>query len=206
MVFDRLLLRLRPRDGVSASLESLATGIDLAAFPPEADPPPPVAGVGRRERPVGGGEDVVLAAMSEKVLHAWLQNRHQTLYPLSLNFRVLREEQQETLAGLLAIALLAGRPVRDLTGESDRLRGWLTSVGAGAATLAIFQNALEAPPSLGHQLERIVAQDVAAYAYVIGIIASDARFPATLRFLDYLEARLDLPTAVVRSAARRYGR
>ncbi|WP_428395595.1 hypothetical protein [Lichenicoccus sp.] len=205
MLLDRLMLRLRPRDGAASSLESLATGIDIDAFEPAPPLPTPTNAGGRRER-AAGGEDALIASLSEKVLHAWLQNRHQTLYPLSLNFRTLRQEQQETLAGMLAIALRAGPAARDLTGEPERLRDWLKSVGAGGAALDALERAIAEPPSLSRQLELVIEQDLAAYAYVMGIVASDARYDATLRFLDYLEARLDLPTAVVRSAARRYRR
>lgn len=204
MFFDRMLARLIQRDGAPSASEDLAPGVEPAAVavPPDDE----LTHRGRRERAIDDGEDALINVIAAKVLHGWLQNRRQTLYPLTLNFRMLAVEKQATLARLLAIASLAGRSAKESNEDSERGRSWLASVGADAMAVGAFNLAFYDPPALSRTLESALAQDLAAYAYVVGLIASDTRSPSSLRFLDYLEARLELPTALIRSATRKYRR
>jgi hypothetical protein len=206
MFLTRLFRRTQPSDGASPALETAATGISPGfldgAAAAEREPAP----AGRRDRAQGGGDDALLQAVSAKILHGWLQNRHQTLYPLTLNFRVLRAEQSRVVAHMLATSLLCARPGAAVDLSAKPARVWLTSLGADAATVAAFDTALDHTPPLHAVLEQVIAQDVAVYAYVAGLIAADPRYPAGARYLDYLQAWLELPTSIVRSASRRYGR
>ena len=145
-------------------------------------------------------------ALAQKLLHAWLQNRHQTLVPLTLNFRVLSAEQRAAVFGVLAALLFAGRPQADAEAAIPAMRSKLGGLGADASGLAALEQALQAPPPLHLALERAQSLDLAVYAYVMALMASDPRYPASLLFCDVLQARFDLPSAVVRSATRRYRR
>ncbi len=200
-VLDRLFIGFgrRPDDPASASV--------AAALPPEGSDVIDAsvsAAQGRRDRSLDDGSQHLLNGIAEKVLHAWLQNRHQTLYPLTVNLRLLSAPQSAVLADWMAVALLSGRvPTAD---DVQSARKWLAGAGADAATLDGFAAALAAPPALSSTLARIIKHGVGPHAYVLGLIALDPADAATTPFLDYVAARLGLPTSVVRSAIRRYRR
>ena len=182
---------------VHSALTDLAGTLE-PAIPDPAQRPRVVQG--RRDRVLADGPQIVAEGLAEKVLHGWLQNRHQTLFPLTVNLRSLRPEQGEVLAQWLAVAALATHE----TGQTAR--DWLASVGANAALVARFDTALADPPPLHTALGNVAHSGLAAYAYVAALVATDPRDPATSPFLDYVAARLALPTTVVRSAVRRYRR
>jgi len=119
LFLSRLLKRQQPSDGAAAALETVATGISPAfldaAREPEAMPER------RRERVSGSGDDMLVQALSSKILHGWLQNRHQTLYPLTLNFRNLRPEQGKAVAQFLAASLLCNCAAS----TAETMRAWL---------------------------------------------------------------------------------
>jgi uncharacterized membrane protein YebE (DUF533 family) len=159
----------------------------------------------RRPRPLASpGAVVVAESLGAKVLHAWLQNRHQTLYPLAVNFRTIEPGQAALLAQMMAVALLADAPPLD-PAQAEAAAAWLRSVGADDAAQAALRAALEAPPPLSRLLHEVQQADAAAYAYVVAL-AAGGRDLASRLFLDYLAARLGLPASVVRSANRRYRR
>ena len=199
-IFGCLFQGQTARDGASAVLEAVATGVAPAMLD-AASTAPVIAG--RRERALAGGERVLMDSMAEKLLHGWLQNRHQTLFPLTVNLRTLDAGRAATLARWTAVAVLA---TRDATDDARDMRGWLESVGADAITLAALDDAIAGPPALDRILVAIADQGLAAYAYIAALIATDPRDPATPPFLDYVAARLALPSTLVRSATRRYRR
>ena len=140
--------------------------------------------------------------LAAKILHGWLQNRHQTLFPLTVNLRSLTREQAAVLAEWTAVAALATRPSNGDAQARAAAREWLGSVGADAAVIAVLDQALTAPPPLHRALAAMAGHGLAAYAFVAALVAADPRDPATAPFLDYVAARLALPTTVI-SAARR---
>ncbi len=149
---------------------------------------------------------MIMDALGQKVMHGWLQNRHQTLVPLTLNLRVLSDPQRALIAGALAGLLLAGRPRAEAMAVSPALRKWLEELGGDPASVAEFDRALSDPPSLDRILEATLELDVPVYAYMASLIASDPRFPASVLLSDVLQARFELGTGVVRSVMRRYRR
>ena len=169
----------------------------------EVAPPEPAS---RRERGANAGSAMVDEALAQKLLHAWLQNRHQTLVPLTLNFRVLSEAQRELIVGAMAALLLAGRPRAEAEAAQPALREWLAGMKAEPGVVAAFDAAMLAPPPLDQVMDRALALDVTVFVFVAALAASDARFPASLLLCDVLEARFELPSAVARSAIRRYRR
>lgn len=182
--------RLAGRDGAVPAPEA---AIPLAAA--LAAPPPP------------GGQAMLREAVLAKVLNGWLQNRHQVLFPLSVNLATLDLERRATLARITAIALLADDDQTPAHDEREaRARRWLAAAGADPATLAALDTALADPPATSRTLDAVAAQDLAPYAYVAALVALDTRDAAGLHFTEYLAARLALPATLVRSANRRYRR
>ncbi|HJS87936.1 MAG TPA: DUF533 domain-containing protein, partial [Acetobacteraceae bacterium] len=148
---------------------------------------------------------VIAESLSEKVLHGWLQNRHQTLYPLTVNLRALQPSHAILLAQVTAVALLAGTEAPEAE-DVEAVSSWLGTVGGDGATDAALRAALRAPPALSVLLHDVQQANLTAYAYVVALVAGVSRDPAGALFLDYLAARLGLPTNVARSANRRYRR
>ncbi len=204
MFLGSLLKREQPSDGAAAALETVATGISPAfldaAIEAEAMPER------RRDRVSGSGEDMLVQALSAKILHGWLQNRHQTLYPLTLNFRVLRPEQGKAVVQLLAASLLCNCLVGNAETTAKAMRAWLASLNADADMLQCFNDALADPPPLHALLDEVISLDMAVYGYVAVLVALDARDKASARYLEFLQARFDLPISITRSAQRRFQR
>ena len=172
-------------------------GGDLEAAQPEPAPR------GRRDRPVVA-DDPNTAVLAQKVLHAWLQNRHQTLFPLTVNLRGLVAAQVVALAELMAIAARAAGAPDPVS--IDRSRAWFAQVGADAAGLSAFDAAQEAVPAMHPVIAAMRDGGLAATGYVAALVAIEQRDPAAAPFLEYLATRLGLPATVLRSAHRRYGR
>jgi len=192
------------RDGQAAELEAHATGFSPAALEAGVVPAAP-AGQGRRQRPLALPRAVIAESLSEKILHGWLQNRHQTLYPLTVNLRALDPPRVALLARVMAVALLAGTAAPSAE-RVEAASSWLGGVGGDEAARAALRAALEAPPASSVLLYGIQQANLTAYAYVVALVAAPSRDPAGALFLDYLAARLGLPAEVVRSANRRYRR
>lgn len=198
------LFRRGEPDGSAPELVAIATEASIAGLSHlEADAG---SASGRRDRVADAGSDVVAEAIGTKLLHSWLQNRHQTLMPLSLNLAVMAPRQREGLARILASMLLAGRPAAEAGEAAPALRSWLAGLGADAAALESFDRALDAPLPLNVVFEVAQADELTIHAYVATLVASDARFPVSVMLCDMVQARFDLPTAMVRSAIRRYRR
>ena len=161
---------------------------------------------GRRERLADAGAADVAEALGAKVLHGWLQNRHQTLMPLSLNLAIMQPEQRAGLARILASLLLAGRPAADAVEFAPVLRNWLAGLSADLDVLSSFDAAIETPLPLNVVFETALTYELTIYTYVAALMASDARYPVSVMLCDVVQARFDLPTAMVRSAVRRYRR
>ncbi len=231
-LIERLLTRRATRSGSDDQIVGHVTGItptmlDSAALagvlPPGGILPPGGVGgdgaaggdatgvtdlpvVGRRGRGLDRAETVLHDQVAQKILGYWLQNRHQVLFPLTVNFRSIEPAQRALLARWMAVALLAGHLA---AGDHDRLaaREWLASVGADTDTLGMFALALDETPPLHAVLHAVQATPgLAAYAYVVALIALGQRELTSQFFLEYLAARLALPSNVVRSANRRYRR
>ena len=186
------LFRRAQTDDASPQLEADVT----------VDPP----ALGRRERITDAGSDFVIEALGGKLLHSWLQNRHQTLMPLSLNMALMSPRQRQGLARILASMLLAGRPAADASEAAPGLRAWLAGLGADDAVLIDFDQALETPLPLNVMFETALADELMIYAYVATMMASDTRFPVSVMLCDMVQARFNLPPALVRSAIRRFRR
>ena len=101
--------------------------------------------------------------------------------------------------------LLAVTP--DKAEARNATRNWLAGVGADTPALDAYDGAFEAAPSLGTLLLAIASTPgFSGTAYVAALVALGQREPAARFFLEFVAARLGLPSTVVRSANRRFGR
>lgn len=193
------------QDGTATALEAHATGIgpvlpDLRSDLGKGDR----GGImSRRQRPIALPGEVLVESVGQKVLHAWLQNRHQTLYPLTVNLRTLEAAKAGLLARMMAFVLLAGTRPPD-SEQIGRALAWLGQVGGGEDVKQALRAALAAPEALTPLLHEVHGAGLAAYAYVVALVATNPRDAAGQLFVNYLAARLALPPNVVRSADRRY--
>lgn len=180
-----------------------ASGSEALEAAPGPDRPGDAAaetGTDRRNRDAAPAESQVRDVVALKVLHGWLQNRHQTLMPLSVNLVRLGEADRDLVARFAALAALSGG---DRTAP-DRLRTWLASVGADGAALSAFSDALAEPPALPRCMADLARPDLAPLAFVAALVGARDGGPASRLFADYVAARLTLPNAAIRSAERRY--
>ena len=146
---------------------------------------------------------VIRQVVLAKMLHGWLQNRHQTLFPLAVNLRNLGQAGCRTLTEVAAITLLADEAAALRT---EQMRAFLRDAGAQADTLSALDVALADPPALSTVIAAVQSQELAPYAYVVALTALGMREGAGGHLLAYLAARFGLPVTIVRSANRKFGR
>ena len=184
------------RDGTAPMLqrEALDEGRAIAADAARASGP---------VRPVSlTPEAMLLDSLSGKVLGAWLQNRHQTLYPLAMNLRNVAPDQIVILLDVAAVALLA-------TGSAEphrveRVHSWLTTVGGNDAHRDALAGALQAAPALHSLIARVLDAHLGPFGYAVALAALDQREAVNRLFLEFLATRLGLPSDMSRSLAQRY--
>lgn len=156
----------------------------------------------RRERPLARPRAIVDESLAQKVLHGWLQNRHQTLHPLALDLRSLRPAEAELVVHAMAAAMTAdGKVDRE---EQARAAGSLERFGIGEAERRLLAEAIRAPRPLGQLLDAIQAANLGSYAYAASLLALNQRTPVNRLYLEYLAARMGIPGDVMASLNRRY--
>jgi hypothetical protein len=191
---DRLLSRAPRRDASAVDVEApepvLAAGIDADAAPRAPGPP------------VRAPETVLREALATKLLDAWLQNRLQTLYPLTLNLRVLGPEAR----GLL-VQLAAGSAAMVWDGGADRgrLLAALATAGGGEEEVRLLDRALAEPAPLPPLLEALRQAGLGAHAYAAGLLVLGRSGAVERAWLDFLAARLGLPGTITADLERRAG-
>lgn len=199
--FDRLFRGSVQRDGQAHALEALATDIDLEGSP-SALAAGAAPGPRRHGRPVEDPRTLILDALAQKTLDAWLQNRHQTLYPLTLNLQRLEPQKAELVLGAMALAMNSGEGVAPE--RLERVRTWLGAVGATPELQDRLAPLVDDPPALRPTLQALQQADLSAYAYASALMSTDPQDAAAESFAAYLAIRLALPPTVVRSLQRRY--
>lgn len=194
-LLKRLFMGAANRDGHAHAFEELAAAeLDEEENLDEAQR--------RRHRPVALPQTVIEESLAQKVLDAWLQNRQQTLYPLTLNFRSLEPAKIALLVRAMALAMLADGGVDPL--EEAQAQRNLASLGADEATRSMMAAALADPPALSALLQEIEAADLGPHAYAASVIALNQRNAVNRLYLEYLAARLAIPTEMTSSLNRRY--
>ncbi|SDE45148.1 Protein of unknown function [Belnapia rosea] len=199
-VLSRLLTFARNRDGQSHALQQQALGEAAEAELREAPPAPS----GRRRRSGPPPQRIIEEALSQKALHAWLQNRHQTLFPLTLNLRSLDAAGRELLVHIMVAAAEADGGIdRD---EQGRILEAITATGGEEAERRLLPEALRQPRPLAHLLRQVQETHLSAYAYAASLLTLDQHSRVNQAYLEYLAARLGLPAEVTNSLNRRYRR
>jgi len=191
----------RNRDGQSAGVQDIAAE-QGTAFAAQATYPSSTQRSGRRSPALTDPSVEILGSAATKILNAWLQNRHQTLFPLTINLRRL-EPGQVTLLLQVTASTMTSTGAVDPNGRAQ-IDTWLSSVGASTEQQQQFHAALRDPPPLGPVLREVQKADLGAHAYAMGMHVIDQRDTASRLFLEFLAARLLIPSHIVRSVNRRY--
>lgn len=156
--------------------------------------------VDRRHRPIPPGRRQILEVVGQKVIHGFLQNRHQTLMPLSVNLARLSGAERTALARFAAVVARSSGPAPVL----DPIQAWLDASGADAEILATFDAALRTPPPLDEALAGLSEPDTGLIGFTLCLIAARHAGPPGWAFADYVALHRGLPTTAVRAAERRY--
>ncbi|MGU3667231.1 hypothetical protein ACLBX9_23850 [Methylobacterium sp. A49B] len=156
--------------------------------------------VDRRHRNIPPGQRQILEVVGQKVLHGFLQNRHQTVMPLSVNLARLSGAERGALARFAAVVARSSGPMMVL----DPIRAWLAASGADQEVLATFDDALTSPPPLDRALAGLTGAETSLIAFILCLIAARAAGPTGWAFADYVALHRGLPTTAVRAAERRY--
>jgi len=180
------------RDGEASALQRLAFDEGAAAIGRAAP----------AHRPIPRPESVIEAALAQKVLFDWMQNRHQTLYPLVLNLRNMTAGEKRMIVGAIALALQAGEQ-EDPPGR--RAEAWLRSVGGSDDEVAALAEARRVACPIGAFVTSVRSAGQGPQAYAASVGALSRRQLVNRRFHDYLAARLGIADEVARSMNRRYG-
>ena len=199
-LLGRLFFFPSQRDGQSDLLERQALGTEEEPDPPDAAPLPAAA-----PRRHGGAPEprwVLRDVLASKTLGAWLANRHQTLFPLTLNLNVVDSDGRALLVRIVAVSALADGAAPSLI-EREHLWQELAAVGAGEAERAAFEAELAAPTPLPPLLRALQDAHLGAHAYAASLLALDRRAGTDRTWLDYLAARFGLPPEVVVGLQRR---
>jgi hypothetical protein len=154
----------------------------------------------RRHRDIAPAQRQIAEVVSQKVLHGWLQNRHQTVIPLNINIGRLPASEAEAVVRFAAVAALAG----GAPGAPERVGDWLAAAGAAPDLLAAYTAALGVPPALNASLSDVTRSDLALIVFVLALVAARDAGPAARAFADYIALHCALPTSTVRAAVRRY--
>ncbi len=197
-LLKRLLGASRNRDGRAPALEPEALQQEAAAATAQAATAAPAQRLRLATRP----EAILQEGLATKVLHGWLGNRQQTLYPLVLNLRNLNGQQRALLAEIMAVTLAAGRAPP--AGHSGAAQQALARLGAGQEEAGRLAEALDRPRPAHELLAAVQDAGLGPHAYAASLLAADTREPASRAWLGYLAARFALPPEVVVSLNRRY--
>jgi len=157
----------------------------------------------QRRRLATRPEAILHESLATKVMHGWLENRQQTLFPLVLNLRNLGGRERALLAEIMAATLAAGRapPTEE---RREAARQALARLGAAEEEIRRLDSALERPRPARDLLADIQDAGIGPHAYAAALLATDVREPASRAWLGYLAARFALPPEVAVSLDRRY--
>jgi hypothetical protein len=192
------LRRRIDRDGQASALERVQLPSDVLRSQDAAP------SRGRRDVLPGSPHDVLDRGLASKVLQGWLENRQQTLVPLTLRLDKLGDVSVSTLMRFAAVAGLAG--THSEPGRQAATISRLRSIGADERAVREFVTALERDCPLSPLIRAIRADRLEPQAYAIAVMATDQRQPAGRLFANYIAARLGLTPDAVRSVDRRYRR
>jgi len=181
------------RDGQAQLMQQQAVGTGGDQAPPA----PP-----RRHGSAPDPQRALQEVLAAKVLNAWLANRHQTLFPLTLNLASLDPPARLLLMRMVALSVLAGGAPPS-PAECDRLWQALAAIGAGPAERAAFEAGLVTPMPLPPLLSALQEAHLGPHAYAASLLVLDRQAGTSRAWLEFLAARFGLPPEVVLGLQRR---
>lgn len=193
-LLGRLFAFPSDRDGQAPLLQQQAVGT-MGEQPAPSDPP-------RRHGSAPDPQRVLQEVLAAKVLNAWLANRHQTLFPLTLNLASLDTAARLLLMRMVALSVLAAGTSPSPAGR-DRLWEDLAAIGAGPAERAAFEAELETPTPLPPLLAALHEAQLGPHAYAASLLVLDRQAGTGRSWLEFLAARFGLPPEVVLGLQRR---
>jgi len=153
--------------------------------------------------PASGSLDPgILDILAQKVLLAWLRNRHQLLFPFALDLRRLDERQTALLVHAMAAAAQADGVLESK--ERERIEGALGLIRSGGEASTLLEAALTRPRPLNELLGEVHDVQTGALIYAASLMAVDQRKPVNRFYLKYLAARLQLSEELVGSLEHRF--
>ena len=184
---------------------ALGRRLEAPGAPPEAAeavPEAPQPASAQHDAEPGGFDPDIVGVLSEKVLLAWLRNRHQLLFPVAVDLHRLDRAQAELfLHAMLAAAEADG----SLEGsERERIEGALSLVHLKDEERRLLDSALATPQPLNAVLRAVRDVQTAALVYAASLMAVDQRKPVNRLYLRYLAARLQLSEELVGSLEQRF--
>jgi len=144
----------------------------------------------------------IVSVLAEKVLLAWLRNRHQLLFPFALNLHQLDARQAELLVHAMVAAAQADGSFDGK--ERQRIEGTLSLVEPNEDERAFLDRVLGEPKPLNAILGEVRDVETGALVYAASLMAVDQRRPVNRYYLKYLAARLQLSEELVGSLEQRY--
>ena len=147
----------------------------------------------------------VACVLAAKVLHAWLRNRYQLLYPFAVDLRRLEPAQAELVVDAMLCAAQADGAFD--AKERERIAAALALVAPGtdaAGRQALVDAALARRRPLGELLGRVRDVQGGALVYAASLMAIDQRLRVNRYYLRYLAARLQLSEELAGSLEQRF--
>jgi uncharacterized membrane protein YebE (DUF533 family) len=174
------------------------------AAPGDPGPTPVAAPEAASSAPEEEGEPAfdpgIVGVLGEKVLLAWLRNRHQLLFPFALDLHRLDASRAELVVNAMIAAAEADGSFD--AKERERLAGIVRLVDPGGGF--DLDGAVAARRSLNETLAQVRDVQTGALVYAASLMAVDQRKPVNRFYLRYLAARLQLSDELVASLEQRY--
>jgi uncharacterized membrane protein YebE (DUF533 family) len=142
----------------------------------------------------------IVGVLAQKVLNAWLRNRHQLLFPFTVDLRRLDVRETELVIHAMIAAALADGSMDGK--ERTRMEAALDLTGGSGAS--ILDDVLQHPRSLNEIVAEAQDAKTAALIYAATLLVVDRSRPVNRYYLKYLAARLQLPDELVGSLRQRY--
>jgi hypothetical protein len=171
------------------------------AAQPEAPLPAPERGE-EAGQPTAAFDEGILDVLGQKVLLAWLSNRYQLLFPITLDLRRLDQPQSELVVHAMVAAAQADASFE--AQERERIEGVLHRMGPTGDHRALLEAALAQPKPLNELLREVRDVQTGALVYVASLMAVERRKPVNRHYLRYLAARLQLSEELISSLEQRF--
>jgi uncharacterized membrane protein YebE (DUF533 family) len=152
----------------------------------------------------GAFDAATVCVLADKVLHAWLRNRYQLLFPFRFDLRQLSAPQATLVFDAMVVAAQADGALDGR--ERERILAALGAMGGADAMRdpAPVDAALANPKPLPEVLRQVRDVETAALVYAASLIAIDQRRRVNRHYLRYLAARLQLPDDLAGSLEQRF--